>query len=206
MSEALEAAARAVPDAVVERLSRARCVLALTHENPDADTLGASLGVQRLVGAFGGSVTLVSSDPVPRLYDFLPGIDEFRSDPDPDAGYDLLVASDFGTPDRMGSVRERHAALLERLPRVMIDHHVSSQSAGPADWIDSARMRPVWEEAANGSIAVSLPWVQMRHVPILRRVIERFPTVHVLEQENRVTLTAEKGGQLADLVQITQAG
>ncbi|TME84393.1 MAG: bifunctional oligoribonuclease/PAP phosphatase NrnA [Chloroflexi bacterium] len=138
MSEALEAAARAVPDAVVERLSRARCVLALTHENPDADTLGASLGVQRLVGAFGGSVTLVSSDPVPRLYDFLPGIDEFRSDPDPDAGYDLLVASDFGTPDRMGSVRERHAALLERLPRVMIDHHVSSQSAGPADWIDSA--------------------------------------------------------------------
>ena len=46
-----------------------------------------------------------------------------------------------------------------------------------ADWIDSARMRPVWEEAANGSIAVSLPWVQMRHIPVLRRVIERFPTV-----------------------------
>jgi nanoRNase/pAp phosphatase (c-di-AMP/oligoRNAs hydrolase) len=120
MSESLEAAARAVPEAVVERLSGAHCVLAVTHENPDADTLGASLGVQRLVGAFGGSVTLVSSDPVPRLYDFLPGIDQFRSDPDPAAGYDLLVASDFGTPDRMGSVRERHAALLERLPRVTI--------------------------------------------------------------------------------------
>jgi phosphoesterase RecJ-like protein len=136
VTESLEAAAAAVPDAVVERLSRARCVLAITHENPDADTLGASLGVQRLVARSGGSVTLVSGDPVPRLYDFLPGIEQFRSDPEPEAGYDLLVASDFGTPERMGSVRDRHTALLERLPRVTIDHHVSSQPSSPADWID----------------------------------------------------------------------
>jgi L-fuconolactonase len=46
-----------------------------------------------------------------------------------------------------------------------------------ADWIDSPRMTPVWEEAAKGPVPVSLPWVQMRHIPILRKVLERFPTV-----------------------------
>jgi bifunctional oligoribonuclease and PAP phosphatase NrnA len=134
--EDLERAAGAVPAAVIERLRRARCVLAITHENPDADTLGASLGVQMLVSAQGGSVTLVSADPPPQLYDFLPGMDQFRRDPDPAASYDLLVASDFGTPERMGSVRERHAGLLEGLPRVTIDHHLSSEPGGPDDWID----------------------------------------------------------------------
>jgi len=43
--------------------------------------------------------------------------------------------------------------------------------------IDSPRMTPVWEEAAKGAITVSLPWIQMRHIPVLRRVLERFPTV-----------------------------
>ena len=46
-----------------------------------------------------------------------------------------------------------------------------------AEWIDSPRVRPVWEEAAKGNVAVSLPWVQVRHIPLLRSVIERFPTV-----------------------------
>ncbi len=39
----------AVPDAVVERLRDARRVLAVGHENPDADTLGATLGVVALL-------------------------------------------------------------------------------------------------------------------------------------------------------------
>jgi len=44
----------AVPDTVVDRLRGARRVLAVSHENPDADTLGATLGVVRIVEALGG--------------------------------------------------------------------------------------------------------------------------------------------------------
>src|SRR6185436_7610717 len=36
----------------------------------------------------------------------------------------------------IGDVRGRHAALFERLPRVVIDHHASNDVAGPADWVD----------------------------------------------------------------------
>jgi len=126
----------AVPEVVVERLRGARRVLAVSHENPDADTLGATLGVVRLVEAFGGTADPVCTDPVPPLYEFMTGIERFRTDPDPDVPYDLLVISDCGSLERIGEVGARHAELFERLPRVIIDHHASNDAAGEADWID----------------------------------------------------------------------
>ncbi|HYH92710.1 MAG TPA: DHH family phosphoesterase [Candidatus Saccharimonadales bacterium] len=126
----------AVPAVVVERLRDARRVLAVSHENPDADTLGASLGVAMLVETLGGTADLVCTDPVPPLYDFLDGAERFRTDPDPAASYDLLVVSDCGSLDRIGAVRGRHPELFERLPRVVIDHHASNASAEEADWIE----------------------------------------------------------------------
>ena len=126
----------AVPPLVVERLLGARRVLAVSHENPDADTLGATLGVVHLVEALGGSADAVCTDPVPPLYRFIAGVDRFRTDPDADAAYDLLVISDCGSLERVGEVGARHADLFARLPRVIIDHHASNESAGAADWID----------------------------------------------------------------------
>jgi bifunctional oligoribonuclease and PAP phosphatase NrnA len=126
----------AVPPIVVERLRSARRVLAVGHENPDADTLGASLAIVRIVEDLGGAADPVNTDPVPPLYDFLAGVDRVRTDPDPAADYDLLVVSDCGTLDRVGDVRNRHAELFDRLPRVIIDHHASNDATGDADWID----------------------------------------------------------------------
>jgi phosphoesterase RecJ-like protein len=125
-----------VPDIVVERLRSARRVLAVSHENPDADTLGATLGVVAIVEAQGGVADAVCTDPVPALYDFIAGVERFRTDPDPDAAYDLVVISDCGSLDRVGAVGVRHADLFARLPRVVIDHHASNDSAGDADWIE----------------------------------------------------------------------
>ncbi len=137
MTVDLDAIARAdVPEQVVERLRAARRVLAVGHENPDADTIGSTLAVRTIVERLGGTVDTVVTDPIPALYDFLPGIDSFRTDPRPDAAYDLLVVSDCGTLDRIGAVRDRHRALFDRLPRVVLDHHASNGAAGEADWVD----------------------------------------------------------------------
>jgi phosphoesterase RecJ-like protein len=126
----------AVPSAAAEAIAASRNVLVATHENPDADTLGAALGVGLLVEHRGGRATLVSTDPVPPLYDFLPGMDRFVQDPDPTAAYDLLVICDCGSLDRLGAVLQRHPALFEQLPRVLVDHHASNTDGGPRDWID----------------------------------------------------------------------
>jgi len=126
----------AVPAAAAGRLLAARRVLAVSHENPDADTLGAALGVAEIVKSNRGRTDIVCSDPAPPLYEFMPGIERVRSDPDTSADYDLLVVVDCGTLDRVGSVRERHRGLFARLPRLIIDHHISNDAVGEFDWVD----------------------------------------------------------------------
>ncbi|HYK95953.1 MAG TPA: DHH family phosphoesterase [Candidatus Dormibacteraeota bacterium] len=126
----------AVPREAAAAIAAARRPLIATHENPDADTLGAALGVAAIVEHHGGTPTLISTDPVPPLYQFLAGMDRFRSDPAPDGDPDLLVVCDCGSLDRLGGVRERNRELFDRLPRVLIDHHASNADAGPRDWVD----------------------------------------------------------------------
>jgi bifunctional oligoribonuclease and PAP phosphatase NrnA len=133
----LEALARAaVPEAVLGAIGGARHALVVTHENPDADTLGAALGVAHVVEALGGQATTVSTDPVPPLYAFLAGVERFQTDPDPSIAYDLLVLCDCGSADRVGAVAQRHAELFRSLPRVIIDHHASNADGGAGDWIE----------------------------------------------------------------------
>jgi bifunctional oligoribonuclease and PAP phosphatase NrnA len=157
-----------VPVAAADAIASARNALIATHENPDADTLGAALGVAAIVERHGGRATLLSTDPVPPLYDFLPGMDRFVHDPDEAAGYDLLVVCDCGSLDRLGAVRERHAQLFERLPRVLVDHHASNTDGGARDWVDptaaatcemvallAARL-DVPLDAADGAMAAAL--------------------------------------------------
>jgi bifunctional oligoribonuclease and PAP phosphatase NrnA len=138
MSVELTSYAAAVPDEVVRRLRSARRVLAVSHENPDADTLGSSLAVCRIVEQLGATATPVCTDAVPQLYGFIPGIERFRTDPDPDVAYDLLVVSDCGSFDRVGDVRFRHPLLFAELPRIVIDHHASNDAGQAGDWIDPA--------------------------------------------------------------------
>jgi phosphoesterase RecJ-like protein len=126
----------AVPTEAAHRIAAARHVLVASHENPDADTLGAALGIAVIVEHHGGRATLISTDPVPPLYEFLPGMDRFVQDPEPDGDYDLLVVCDCGSLDRLGDVRKRHGALFERLPRVLVDHHASNADGGSGDWVD----------------------------------------------------------------------
>lgn len=129
-------ASEAVPAPVIERFRDARHVLAVSHENPDADTLGAVLAVCHIVEALGGRATAISTDPVPPLYGFIEGVERFQRDPDPAEAYDLLVLCDCATADRVGAVAERNAALFASLPRVIIDHHASNNDGGEIDWID----------------------------------------------------------------------
>jgi len=158
----------AVPDAVIERLRGARRVLVVSHENPDADTLGAALGMVIIAEALGGSADPVCNDPIPELYSFMRGVERFRTDPEPDAVYDLAVIVDCGSLDRIGPLAARHADLFERTPRLIIDHHASNDSAGATDWIEAhaaatcemvallAACLEIPADAAGGALAANL--------------------------------------------------
>ncbi len=132
----LSAYAAAVPDEVVARLRSARRVLTICHSHPEADALGSALAVGMIVQAGGGVSTPVCADPVPAMYDFLPGFDRFRLEPDASIDYDLLVVVDCGELERIGPVLESHRALFDRVPILDIDHHISNRTFGVFDWID----------------------------------------------------------------------
>ena len=57
-----------------------------------------------IVSALGGEATAVSTDPVPPLYDFLPGIEPVRPDPEPGVTYDLVVVSRLRHLERVGAI------------------------------------------------------------------------------------------------------
>ena len=139
MTAAVDLAALAregVPAQVLARLTGARNALVVSHEHPDADTLGATLGVCLVLEACGARATAVCTDPIPPLYEFMRGTGRFLTDPDPAETYDLLVLCDCGSADRVGAVAGRHPELFASLPRVIIDHHASNAERGPADWIE----------------------------------------------------------------------
>jgi len=127
----------AVPVAVISRLRGANRVLAICHEHPEADALGAVLAITVALEQFGTRVTPVCADPVPAMYAFLPGVERIRSAPDPADDYDLLVVLDCGELERVGSVLPAFADLFARVPMVNIDHHVSNTGFGEIDWIDT---------------------------------------------------------------------
>ncbi|MEO8208502.1 MAG: DHH family phosphoesterase [Chloroflexota bacterium] len=125
-----------VPASTLAALRAARSVLVVSHENPDADTLGAALGIRELLIARGASADVVCTDVPPPLYDFMAGIELFSTDPGAGASYDLLVIVDCGSLERVGPVRDRHAELFASLPTLVIDHHASNGAAAAADWVD----------------------------------------------------------------------
>jgi bifunctional oligoribonuclease and PAP phosphatase NrnA len=128
----------AVPADVVAALRDARRVLTVCHEKPESDALGSALATALLVEQLGGRATPVCSDPVPEMYGFMPLIERFRTDPDPELEYDLIVVGDCGDLERVGAVLARHPRLFSSVPIVNIDHHVSNSGFGAIDWIEPA--------------------------------------------------------------------
>lgn len=158
----------AVPAEVISRITSARTVLTVCHENPEADALGSALAVALAIEELGGRATPVCADPVPAMYSFMPRIERFRQDPDPDLPYDLIVVGDCGDLERVGSVLGRNAELFGSVPIVNIDHHISNTGFGAVDWIDAAAAATCEMDtllmpalgvpltAAGGSIAAAL--------------------------------------------------
>ena len=127
----------AVPGEVMTRLRAARTVLTVCHEHPEADALGSALAHALIIESLGGRATAVCADPVPSMYDFMPGIERFRTDPDPDLDYDLIVVGDCGDLKRVGRLLTEHAELFGRVPIIDIDHHISNRGFGVVDWVDA---------------------------------------------------------------------
>ncbi len=96
------------------------------HVRPDGDCLGAALALSRVLVAMGKDVVVLSQDPVPEHYRFLPGSDAVLSETSRrDFAVGVLVDSD--APKRAGVCSE---AVLSAPVLARIDHHLSTDDFG----------------------------------------------------------------------------
>ena len=123
----------------MERVRDARHVLAVGHESPDADALGAAIAIGLLVEALGGRATRRRRGPVAAISTgsstAATPSEPTRSRTSPTT---CVVLCDCGDLCRVGSIRERNAALFADTPLLTIDHHASNDGSGGLAWIDPA--------------------------------------------------------------------
>lgn len=130
-----EVALSTVPRHVLEALGQAKRLWVVPHERPDADALGAALGLKAILAQRGAEVAVISADPPPTVYDVIPTIHEvalLEPDWDPDA----IVLVDCADPRRAGRIGGLIDALPATTPRILIDHHVSNETTWPLAWVD----------------------------------------------------------------------
>lgn len=126
----------AVPANVLEALRVANRLWVVPHERPDADALGAALGLKAILGQRGAEVAVISADAPPAVYDVIPSIREVALEA-PDWAPDAIVLVDCADPKRAGRIGDLINALPATTPRILIDHHVSNQTAWPLAWVDA---------------------------------------------------------------------
>lgn len=116
-----------VLSAVVDALGRSKNVILCGHVMPDGDCIGSVLALGRALKKMGKKVVLLSPDPVPEMYAFLPGASDIQINLTGQEEFDTFVVMDCSVPNRLG----RYKNLLDQAERVIVlDHHAGATVFG----------------------------------------------------------------------------
>jgi len=141
-------------DALADRLVAAQSAYVIAHIAPDADTLGAALGLTWGLRSLGKTVRVACADPVPMELRFMPGAEEFA--PRAYDGEQIIVTCDVSDLQRIGSLYDE--ALFARVPVLNIDHHITNTRFGTLNWVSDvpATSEMVLELLQSHGIPISL--------------------------------------------------
>lgn len=106
--------------------------LLISHVRPDGDAVGSLLGLYHHLIEGGKKATPFLADPVPEIYNFLPGIENIQSTVEP-SKFDAVIVMDTNGVDRLGLPLPigEYSKLI-----VNIDHHPSNESFGTINWVN----------------------------------------------------------------------
>lgn len=114
-------------------IDNAQKILIVTHENPDGDAIGSSLGFMHGLRKLDKDVTVYIPS-VNKMYDFLPGSDEIRHELGEDETFDVCVALDSSDIERLGEGK----LWFEKAEKtIVIDHHITNQNYGDANYVNA---------------------------------------------------------------------
>ncbi|MGA7523966.1 MAG: DHH family phosphoesterase [Acidobacteriaceae bacterium] len=128
--------AKAVPrreglSAVLDLVRKGRRFAVCSHARPDGDAVGSMLAFGMILAQLGKQGDLFASDPVPRIYRWLPGTETIRQGQRVEGDYDAVVLLECD-----GVQRSRLTGLEGRL-LVNIDHHATGRAFADVNWIET---------------------------------------------------------------------
>lgn len=111
------------------------------HVSPDGDCLGSSLGFARALRSHGYSCTVISSDPIPAVYEPLYNVDEvFVGNVPPGPPATHIACLDISDPTRTGGFYKANEAAFQGKTSVKIlnlDHHATNLRFGDLQLLDT---------------------------------------------------------------------
>lgn len=122
---------------IVGELRAARSALITSHANPDGDAVGAMLVLYHALRAVGKEpIVCVNDDPVPRIYQWLPGADAIRlsSALTSPPAVDVCVIVDAARKTRIGKAVEW---IAPNATLIVIDHHLEERPDGDLVFLDA---------------------------------------------------------------------
>lgn len=122
-----------VLDNIKESIANSNSILILTHENPDGDAVGSSLGFMHALKKLDKEVTVLIPT-INSMYSFLPGFDQIKKEIDDYKKYDLCIALDSSDLERLHVCRPYFEAIENT---IVIDHHITNQNYADVNYVNA---------------------------------------------------------------------
>jgi len=116
---------------ILEEIKKAEKIVILTHENPDGDAIGSSLGMYIALRKMGKEPDIIIPE-LPRVYNFLPEIENVKKEGQKEP-YDLAIALDCATIKMLNGWANYFE---DAKVKVTIDHHGTNTMYGDYNYVN----------------------------------------------------------------------
>ena len=116
---------------ILEEMKKAKKIVILTHENPDGDAIGSSLGMYIALRKMGKEPDIIIPE-LPRVYNFLPEIENVKKEGQKEP-YDLAIALDCATIKMLNGWANYFE---DAKVKVTIDHHGTNTMYGDYNYVN----------------------------------------------------------------------
>ena len=106
--------------------------LITSHEASDGDSIGSQLALGFILSRMQKEFLILNKDPVPSMYDFLPGVEWIKTETDKNLKkFEVVFFLDCGSLERTGLTLPQGAKYIN------IDHHLNNDQFGHLNWVRS---------------------------------------------------------------------
>lgn len=117
-------------DKILEEIKKANKIVIVTHETPDGDAIGSSLGMNLALKEMGKDTDVIIPD-YSRIFEFLPGTDNIKVESEIKE-YNLAIALDCSDLKRVAGAEYFENAKM----KIVIDHHAKNQMFGDYNFVN----------------------------------------------------------------------